>query len=319
MATAKKTTVEIGGRSLVLSNAEKVLFPRDGITKGELVAYYRTVAQWLIPHLRGRPLTLQRYPDGVDGQSFFEKSIPRGAPEWIARVEVPSEYGKRSKIDFILCDDEPTLAYVANLGSVVLHVWTSKVPTLDRPEYVLFDLDPWEGCTLATLARVALLFRDTLAAIGLTPLVKTTGGSGFHVLVPLDPRYGYDVAKGFAELVARRVHGLDPERTTLERSTAKRPRGTVYLDYVQVGEGKTIVAPFSVRARDGAPVSMPLAWSEIEAMRRKRTATTEPEMARWTIRNVPGLLAKHGDPWSGAGWEGYRLEKALESARSLWE
>ncbi len=318
ITTAKKTTVEIGGRTLSLTNLDKPLFP-DGITKGDLIAYYRAVAPFIIPHLRDRPLTLERYPNGVGETSFFEKEAPRGTPDWVPRVEVPSTFGKRSKIAFVLCNDEPTLVFLANLASIVLHVWTSRTPTLDRPDFVLFDLDPWEGCSIATLARVALRFCDELEAIGLDPLVKTTGGSGLHVVIPLETRYGYDVAKTFAELVARRIHGLEPEHTTLLRATAKRPHGTVYLDYVQVGEGKTLVSPFSVRPRAKAPVSMPLAWSEVEKMRRKRAAETEGEMARWTIRNVPRLLADAGDPWAGAGWKPQRLEGALEKARSLWE
>ena len=246
----------------------------------------------------------------------MEKQIPRGLPAWVATV-VTDASTKREKLEFIVCNDESTLAYVANLAGIVLHVWYSHEPTLDVPDFILIDLDPWEGCTLATLAQVALTVRDELHAVGVTPLVKTTGGSGLHVVIPLAPRYDWDVAKAFAELIARRVNAVLPDRTTLERTTSRRPRGTVYLDYVQVGKGKTYVAPFSVRARDGAPVSMPIAWSEVEAMRRKRVRETSREMLRWTIVNVPGLLARGGDPWS-QGRTAHRLESPLSKARSLW-
>jgi bifunctional non-homologous end joining protein LigD len=270
-----------------------------------------------LPHLKDRPLTIERFPNGIDGGSFWEKDKPRGLPAWVRTASVDAST-RRDHIDFMVCDDEATLAYVANLAAIVLHVWYSHLPTLDTPDFILIDLDPYE-CGIATLARVALRFREELESIGLHPLVKTTGGTGLHVVIPLEPRYDYELAKNFAQLLAQRVNGIAPELTTLERTIAKRPRGTVYLDYVQVGKGKTYVAPFSVRARDGAPVSLPLRWLEVEAMRRKRAAETSREMARWTIANVPALIAENGDPWSADGWVPQRLEPALEAARSIWQ
>ena len=316
MAASAKTAVTVGGRSLQLSNLDKVLWPRDGYTKGDLIAYYRAVARWLLPYVKGRPLTLERYPNGIDEAGWWEKQIPRGLPDWVETV-VTDASTKREKLEFIVAGDEPALAYVANLAAIVLHVWYSHAPTLDVPDFILIDLDPWDGCTLATLARVALAVRDELAGLGVKPLVKTTGGSGLHVVIPLAPRYDWEIAKAFAELIARRIHAVLPEQTTLERTTSRRPRGTVYLDYVQVGKGKTYVAPFSVRARDGAPVSMPIAWTEVEAMRRKRSKETAPEMLRWTIANVPALLQRSGDPWS-QGRTAHRLESPLSKARQTW-
>ena len=312
-----ESTVEIGGRNVVLSNPDKLLFPRDGYAKRDLVGYYRAMAPWILPYLRNRPLTIERFPDGIDGETWWEKDKPRGLPAWVRTVAVDAST-RRDHIDFVVCDDEATLAYIANLGSIVLHVWYSHVPTLDTPDFILIDLDPYE-CGIAVLARVALRFREELANIGLHPLVKTTGGSGLHLVIPLEPHYDYELAKNFAQLVAQRVNGVAPDDTTLERTIAKRPKGTVYLDYVQVGKGKTFVAPFSVRARDGAPVSMPLRWPEVEAMRRKRASETTREMARWTIANVPALVAKNGDPWAGDGWVPQRLEAALEAARANWQ
>lgn len=311
-----ETTVPIDGKPVVLSNPDRPIFPRDGYTKGDLVAYYRSMAPVMLPYLKDRPLTIERFPNGIDGSSFWEKDKPRGLPAWVRTASVDAST-RRDHIDFIVCDDEATLAYVANLGSIVLHIWYSHLPTLDTPDFVLIDLDPYE-CGIATLARVALRFREELANIGLQPLVKTTGGTGLHLVVPLEPRYDYDLAKSFAELLARRVNSVIPAETTLERTIAKRPKGTVYLDYVQVGKGKTFVAPFSVRARDGAPVSMPLRWPEVEAMRRKRAAGTSGEMARWTIANVAKLVKTGGDPWAAEGWVPQRLENALTTARSLW-
>jgi bifunctional non-homologous end joining protein LigD len=320
MTKAVATAARVDGRVVPLTNQDKVLFPHDGYTKGDLVAYYRAVAPVILGYLRGAPLTLERYPDGIDAtRAFWEKQIPRYAPEWVARVATEPSTGEKRKVTFILCDDEATLVWVANLAAIALHVWTSRLPDLDRPELVLFDLDPGERCPLARLARVALAFRDELAAIGLHPLVKTTGGMGLHVVLPLEPHYDYEQAKGVAELVARRVNGVLPADTTLQRVVAKRPEDLVYLDWVQVGRGKTYAAPFSVRARDGAPVSMPLGWAEVEAMRRKRAPETTREMGRWTIATVPKLVAAGGDPWQNEGWKPQPLESALTRARSLWE
>ncbi len=318
MSRSAGQTLELGGRMLTLSNRDKVLWPKDGYTKGELVAYYRNVASFILPHLTGRPLTLQRYPDGIEGQSFFEKNASRFVPSWVPTITVKSEFGRHESVRFILCNDEATLVYVANLAAIVLHVWTSRDGSLDVPEFLFFDLDPHDGCTLATLAKVALALRDALAQIGLSTLVKSSGGSGLHVIVPLAPEYGYDVCKGFAELVARELHARLPDRTTLQRTPARRPLGTVYLDYVQVGRGKTMVAPYSARARDGAPVSMPLDWAEVEAMARKRSLGTEGEFGRFSVKNVAPLLEKRGDLWSGSGRQGQRLEPALLQARTAF-
>ena len=313
-----ETTVTIGKQSLTLSNQDKVLFPRDGYTKGDLVTYYRTVAPVILPYLRSNPLTLERYPDGIDvPRGFWEKQIPRFAPQWIDRVTIPPSTGEPREVTYPIVNDEAALAWVANLAAITLHIWYSHAPTLDVPDVILFDLDPGERCPLARLAKVALAFRDELKAVGLRAYVKTTGGMGLHVIIPLSPRYDYDVAKGVSELLARHIHTVLPDDTTLERAIKRRPPDRVYLDWVQVAKGKTYVAPFTVRARDGAPVSMPLAWAEVETMRRKRSPETTAEMRRWTIANVPELVAD-GDPWRREGWKPQALEAALKRARTAW-
>jgi bifunctional non-homologous end joining protein LigD len=314
-----ETTVVVDGQSVKLTNQDKVLFPADGYTKGDLVAYYRAVAPVILPYLRDNPLTMERYPDGIDvSRGIWEKQLPKYAPDWVNRATIAPSTGEPRKVTYVVCDDEATLVWVANLAAITLHIWYSRVTTIDVPDVILLDLDPGERCPLARLAKVALAFREELGNVGIVPVVKTTGGMGLHVIVPLQPRYDYDVAKAFAELVARRVHTVLPKDTTLERAIARRPDDVVYLDWVQVGKGKTYVAPFTVRARDGAPVSMPLAWADVEAMRRKRAPETTREMRRWTIANVPGLVAKHGDPWRGDGWTPHRLEGALSKARTSW-
>ncbi|MBV9234002.1 MAG: non-homologous end-joining DNA ligase [Candidatus Eremiobacteraeota bacterium] len=314
-----RVVTRIGARTLSLSNLGKVLWPKDGYTKGDLIEYYRSIVRYLLPHLRGRPLTLQRYPDGIEGPTFFEKQLPRGIPDWVERVTVPTPSGSSRETTFIVCNDEPTLAYCANLASIVLHIWTSRLPKLEEPDFVIFDLDPGERCPLRTLATVTLAVRDLLAEAGLRPLVKTTGGFGLHLVLPLRNGYTYDTAKIFAEIVAREAATRLGKDVTLERTLSKRPQTAVYLDYVQVGLGKTIVTPYSVRARDGAPVSTPLHWEEVEALARRRgRVMPADEFAKHTIRTVPARLAREGDLWSGRRWTKQRLEPAIAKARRLW-
>jgi bifunctional non-homologous end joining protein LigD len=317
--STKRTDLAVGSRSLSVSNLDKVLFPRDGYTKGDLIAYYRAVAPYILPHVERRPLTMERFPDGVNGQSFFEKHLPKGVPDWVHRVTLTTHQDGGAKVTFVVCDDEPMLVYVANLAAIVLHVWTSQLGSIDEPDYVFFDLDPGERCTLKTLVTVALDMRDLLKALGLQALVKTSGGMGLHVVVPLAEGYSYDHARMFAQAVAHELARRDSDRITLERTVRKRDQEAVYLDWVQVGRGKTIVAPYSVRARDGAPVSVPLEWSEVEALARKRTSKLpSDEFARFTIKTAPARLAEDGDLWSGKAWKKQRLEAAIQKARRDW-
>ncbi|MBV8373189.1 MAG: non-homologous end-joining DNA ligase [Candidatus Eremiobacteraeota bacterium] len=314
----ERVPIAVGSRRLSLSNLDKVLWPRDGYTKGNLIDYYRSVAGVIVPYLKDRPLTLQRFPDGIDGFSFFEKRLPKGIPDWVARVTTTAAEGGK-KVTYIVCNDEPTLVYVANLASIPLHAWTSRVKTLDEPDFVFFDVDPGEKCTLKTLATVTLRIRDALASIGLQALVKTSGGMGLHVFVPLAAGYTYETAKLFAELLARHVASHAGELVTLQRSVGKRDPAAVYLDFVQVGRGKTYVVPYCVRARDGAPVSTPLEWAEVEAFARKRGAIVpSDEFGKFTIATTGKRLKARGDLWFGTAWKKQRLEGAISRAQSQW-
>jgi bifunctional non-homologous end joining protein LigD len=318
MSASERVPVTVGARRLSLSNLDKVLWPRDGYTKGDLIEYYRSVADVIMPYLKERPLTLQRYPDGIDGPSFFEKSLPKGLPDWVARVTTTASEGGK-KVTYVVCNEEATLVYVANLASIPLHAWTSRVKTLDDPDFVFFDVDPGEKCTLKTLAAVTLAIRAALTEIGLQALVKTSGGMGLHVFVPLSTGYSYESAKLFAELLARHVAGGLGDAVTLERSIGKRRQEAVYLDYVQVGRGKTYVVPYCVRARDGAPVSTPLEWSEVETFARKRGAIAPwDEFGKYTIRTTPRRLKERGDLWGDGAWKKQRLEPAIARAQKRW-
>ena len=315
---AERTPVKVGSRTLSVSNLDKVLFPRDGYTKGDLIAYYRGISKWILPYLCDIPLTLQRWPDGIDRQSFFEKHLPKGLPDWVPRATIASPEGHRAKTTYMICNDEATLMYVANLASIVLHVWTSHVERIEEPDYIFFDLDPGEKCTIKTMAAVALEVRDLLASIGMTALVKTSGGMGLHVVVPLVAGYTYDAAKMFAEIVAQRLAGEDRERITLERSIAKRDRTAVYFDFQQVGRGKTTVCAYSARARDGAPVSTPLDWSEVEGFARKRSGAPWDVFAAFNMKTTPKRLERNGDLWSGNAWKKQKLEPAIAKAQKQW-
>jgi bifunctional non-homologous end joining protein LigD len=311
-------TLTFGARKVTVTHPDRRLFPADGITKGDLVHYYRDVAHFMLPYLVKRPLTLQRWPEGIDGFSFFEKKAPQGMPDWIATSTQPRADGTGT-VTYPMAADAPSLAWFANLASITFHVWMSREGSIDHPDFLLFDLDPFEECSRQTLARVALTVRDTLDAIGLTTWVKTTGGKGLHVVTPIAPKYSYADARAVNEVVARRVASLLPDGVTLERSKAKRSRGSVYFDYAQLGLGKTVVPPFTVRGRPGAPVSMPIDWSEVETMARSRAKGAAADaFVRWNLTNVPALLAEKGDPWSGAFERPQTITPALEEARRKW-
>ena len=284
-----------------LTNPEKVLWPGEGLTKHDLVAYYERVAPAMLPYLRDRALMLERYPDGIAGKSFIEKHVPAGADG------EPSAY--------VVCNDRRTLLYLANLAAITLHVWQSRLSDPDRPDLLFFDLDPTPGTPLRRIARVAVAVRDALSELGLRSRVKTSGSRGLHVLVRLREEHDYADVRRFAELVALRVAALRPDDVTLARTPAKRPPGTVYLDAAQVGRGKTMAAPFSVRAQPGAPVSMPLDWDAVEGWTRSRVAEPAKALHRWSLANA----AEAADPWRGSYGTPQRLGPALAKAQRLWK
>ncbi|MDQ6767567.1 MAG: non-homologous end-joining DNA ligase [Candidatus Eremiobacteraeota bacterium] len=294
--TRTKSETTIGGKPVTLSNPDRVLWPREGYTKGDLVDYYRSVSKWMLPYLKDRPVSLERYPSGISKPGFFEKNAPAGLPPWVPTITLEGG-GKRAQVRYVLCNDEATLAYLANLASITLHVWMSRVASLDTPDFLLFDLDRGERCSLKTLATVALAVEAELRREGMRPQPKTTGGSGLHVYVWLRGGYDYARARDFIKEIALRVQARFPKLVTLERMIAKRPPGSVYLDWVQLGRGKTVVMPFVVRARAGAPVSMPLRWADVARMSRSSGLDPAKYFTRWNIKNVPAMLRYSGDPW----------------------
>jgi bifunctional non-homologous end joining protein LigD len=265
-----------------LSHLDKVLFPRTGITKGDLVGHYRAVAGRMLPQLHDRPLALARYPDGIDGESFFQQAAPPHTPSWVRQTTVPKGDGE---ISHVVCQDEQTLVYLANQAAVTLHTWLARLDRPERPDQVLFDLDPPHGFDEAVHAALAL--RELLDDLGLPSLVKTTGGRGLHVSVPLVRRYGADELREFARNVCAVLASREPDRFTSEVRKDKRG-GRLLLDISRNAYAQLIVAPYTVRANAPARVATPLDWSELE------DASLTPD--RFTLRTMEQRLTEP-DPW----------------------
>lgn len=284
------------------NNLNKIFFPKDGITKGDVIQYYDDVAELILPHLEGRPLSLKRYPNGIHSDYFFQKNVAgKKFPEWIRTEPIESE-SQDHVIEYVICNDKPTLLYLANLGCIDHNPWMSRVGSLDHPDFVLIDLDPYE-CSYHQIVEAALLTRKTLDEIGLAGYPKTTGGDGMHIYIPLEPVYTYDQVRSFAEVLWHVVGAQKPDLFTTPRAVARRKKGRVYFDYLQIGKSKTIAAPYVLRAHDGAPVATPLAWKEVKK-------GLSP--GQFTIRNAVARFQKLGDVFSGVLTNKQRLEGAIE-------
>jgi bifunctional non-homologous end joining protein LigD len=247
-------------RTINFSNLKKVYWPNERYTKGDLIEYYRAIAPWILPYLRNRPLVMTRYPDGIDGKSFYQKDAPEFAPEWIRTINIWSEDTQR-EIRYFVCDDEDSLKYIANLGSIPLHIWASRVGSLELPDWCVIDLDPKEA-PFTDVIRTAQVLHQLCETIELPHYVKTTGKTGLHILLPLGRQCTYAQSRTLGELLARCVLRELGDVGTIVRHVTKRG-DKVYLDYLQNRHGQTIVAPFSVRPLPGATVSMPLRWEEV--------------------------------------------------------
>jgi bifunctional non-homologous end joining protein LigD len=296
-----------GKRVLKLSNLDKPFWPDEGITKADLVSYYREVAPVLVPHLRERPFTMKRYPDGWEGKHFFQKDAPSHMPDWIPRFEYRStSRATREKrtLRYPLVNDELALLWMANMGCIDMNTWYSRIDRPDRPDWVLFDLDPSDDVGFAEVVRVALLVKEVLDALGLQGFPKTSGADGVHVLVPIARRYGYGQTRELAEIVAGTLARLHPKLVTTEWAKAKR-RG-VLIDANQNGEGKTIASVYSVRPRAGAPVSTPLRWDEV---------TEDLDPAAFTMEVVLDRIRREGDLFAGVLSERQALGPALRELR----
>jgi bifunctional non-homologous end joining protein LigD len=299
-ADRKEVTTEIGGHTLKFTNLDKIYYPEDGYTKRDLLNYYDAVAELILPHLKDRPLSLKRYPNGIHEEFFFQKNTPQGYPSWLQTKTIDN-------IRYVLADDRASLLYLTNLGCIDQNPWMSRVGSLENPDYILIDLDPQE-CAYAKIVEAALLVKKKLDAIGLTGYPKTTGGDGMHIFVPIGPHYSYEQARTFAEVIARMVALERPDLFTTPRAVEKREKNRVYFDYLQIAESKTISAPYVARAYVGAPVSTPLDWDEVK-----------PSLlpTQFTIANAPERFARVGDLFAGVLKKPQRIEGAFAKLEAL--
>jgi bifunctional non-homologous end joining protein LigD len=292
--------------SLKLTNLNKVYWPDDGITKGDLIAYYREIAPVILPYLRDRPESLNRHPNGITAANFFQKDMRKQPPpDWIQTATLPSDSDKKA-ITYLLCQDEPTLLYMANLGCIEINPWNSRYQTPENPDYLIIDLDP-EAVSFDRVIETAVATRKLLDGIGARSCCKTSGKRGLHIMVPLAAQYDYDQVRQFAEILANFVHEQLPDSTSVVRSPAQR-QGCVYLDYLQNRRGQTIAAPYSVRPHPGGTVSTPLRWQEV-----KRGL----DSGKFTIRTMPRRLERVGDLWKPILGPGIDLAACLEKLTKL--
>jgi bifunctional non-homologous end joining protein LigD len=287
---AAEVQVEVEGRRLSISNLDKVLYPAAGFTKGQVVDYYTRVAPALLPHLRGRPLTLKRYPNGVDDKFFYEKQCPKHRPEWVETAEVWSRHSNRT-IGYCLCNNLPTLVWVANLASLELHTQLHCDEDIERPTMVAFDLDPGEPAGVVDCARVALWLREVLGDLGLQAWAKTSGSKGMQVYVPLNtPGVTYDATKRFSHALAQLLEKQHPKEVVSVMRKDRRG-GKVFIDWSQNDEHKTTVCVYSLRARPEPTASTPLTWDEVEAARESGDA----DSLKFEAPQVLERVTKHGD------------------------
>ncbi|MGH7934331.1 MAG: DNA ligase D, partial [Candidatus Binataceae bacterium] len=296
-------------RAFTPTNPDKVFWPGEGYTKKDLIDYYELIAPWMLPYLKNRPVVLTRYPDGIEGKSFFQKDAPGFAPGWIRTEKIYSEDSRRD-ISYFVLESAQALGYIANLGAIPIHIWSSRLPHLERPDWLLFDIDP-KGTTTRQAVVVAREVGAVLRDAGMRPYVKSSGQKGIHVMVGLVPEYTYEQARMYAELVAQIVTARIPRAATLIREVSAR-KGRAYIDYLQLGHGKTIAAPYAARPVAGAPVSAPLNWTELK-----------PSFApvKYNIKTMPRRMTRlKRDPFLGVLTDLQRFEPSLpklEAARRL--
>jgi bifunctional non-homologous end joining protein LigD len=292
-----------GSITVEISSADKVLFPNDGITKGDLATYYDKIALVMLPHVRDRAVTMHRFPNGLKGEGFIQKAVPDYFPDWIKTVSVRKVQGM---VTHVVIDKAATLAYLADQACITPHVWLSRVDRLDHPDRLIFDLDP-SGRDFEPVLEAAWGLHDLLSQIGLGAHVMTTGSRGLHVVAPLDRSADFDASRALARQVAHVIAQRTPDRLTLEQRKNKR-RGRVFIDTMRNAYGQLAVAPYAVRALPGAPVAAPLAWDELDKF---------ADAQAYTISSIFRRLARKGDPWKDIARRAHSIAAAQRSFNEL--
>lgn len=297
----------IGGHTIEIGNADKVFYPDAGITKGEVVGYYEQVAGAMLPHVHDRPVSMQRFPDGIAGEGFFQKDVPDYFPPWIATVAVGTETGKT--VHHALIQNAATLVYLAEQACLTPHIWLSRADHLHHPDRVIFDLDPPDS-DFGRVREAAHAVRGLLEELGLPAFVMTTGSRGLHVVTPLDRRAGFDTVRAFARRAADLLARRHPDHLTTETRLDRRDR-RLFLDYLRNAYAQTSVAPYALRAKPGAPVATPLEWSELDAK--------DMGSRRYTLRNLFRRLGQKSDPWADIDRHARSLAEAVKRLDELEE
>ncbi|HSE98770.1 MAG TPA: non-homologous end-joining DNA ligase [Blastocatellia bacterium] len=300
--------LKVGRDIVTVTNLDKVYWPRDSYTKGDLIRYYYQVSKYILPYLKDRPLIMKRYPNGIRGGSFHQHDVDE-APDYVRTASI--EVAEGHTVDYIVNDNTATLLYVANLGAIERHPWHSRLASMDRPDWFVFDLDPGNRVDYSTICEVALILRRVLGNLGFDCCAKTSGSRGMHVYVPIRAAYGYEEVSRLAEAVATLVARESPDIATVERSLKKRRRDQVYVDHLQNAQGKSVVAPYSVRPRDGATVSAPLDWAEVK---RKKVRPQD-----FTIKNIIRRIERKGDLFRLALKKKQTLGSAIERVEAMLE
>jgi DNA ligase D len=292
-----------------LTHLDKIYWPDDQITKGDLLEYYSKIAPYILPYLKNRPLSLRRQPNGIDEPGFFQKDAGDHVPDWIKTVEIHAE-STGKMVNYFVCNDLESLLYIANLGCIEMNPWNSTVNKLDNPDYIVMDIDPSDKNTFDEVIEVALVIKDIIDQTGMVGYCKTSGSSGLHIYIPFNKKYTYDESRDFAEIMASMVTEKLPGLTTLERSLSKRKKNQIYVDYLQNRIGQTLASAYSVRPKPGATVSAPLEWDEV------KPGLTPQD---FNIKNIFKRLEEKGDLFKGVLGKGVDMHKALQKMESLHE
>src|SRR3984957_9683091 len=308
LADVKEATREVDGHTLKFTNLKKVFYPDEGYTKRDVINYYDAVSGLILPHLKDRPLSLKRYPNGIKDEFFFQKHVSESFAPWLRTELIDSDHNE-APINYVFAQDRASLLYLANLGCIDQNPWMSRLGSLDNPDFILIDLDPQE-CPYDMIVEAAVLVKQVLDEIGLDGYPKTTGGRGMHVYIPVETDYSYEQTRTFAEVIARIVVRRKPELFTTPRSVAKRERNRVYFDWVQNAKSKTIAAPYVLRAYPGAPVATPLEWDEVRKGLNPRD---------FNIANARERFREKGDLFAGVLKQPQKMERALGKLEKLYQ
>ncbi|HEY7454098.1 MAG TPA: non-homologous end-joining DNA ligase [Thermoleophilaceae bacterium] len=292
-------------RTVEITHPDKVLFPDDGITKADLAGYYERVCEWMLPHVRNRPVSMQRFPGGIEQRGFFHKDVPDYFPAWVRRVQVPKSNGTVTHA--LVCDPE-TLVYLANQNTITPHVWLSRADKVWQPDRMVIDLDPPEGSDFNAVRRAARRTGELLTELGFTPFAQVTGSKGIHVWTPLRRRARHDEVRAFAGDIARVLAARHPDELTSEWRKEKRD-GRILVDVARNTYAQTAVPPYAVRPRAGAPVATPLDWEELS------DSKLRPD--RWNVRNVLRRLSAKGDPWADIASYARGISRARRRIESM--